>query len=239
MFAQGARRELLTPNSTKTTSKKRASLTTCRFILLVLKTIISCVHMWKKTSKKLTSERRECWYTDRRHVALTESGMWPFSFRDRTSVHSDPWFSFCSSHFGCYDFHSPDWLCGDPRDSRDGRPWGCPQPSSPCPYHLPRPCHGPDVPARFLPLPPEVRKREDDPCRCPRYNLGAKTVKAKASIQVPVWDLRHLPWQPADGRSSFAGNGSQPGGDHCSAKVCSPNIAVLPFLLSLIWVRRV
>ena len=38
-------------------------------------------------------------------------------------------------------------------------------------------------------------------------------------IQVPVRDRRHLPWQSADGGSCFAGNGSQPGGDHRSPQV--------------------
>ena len=62
-----------------------------------------------------------------------------------------------------------------------------------------------------------MRKREDDPFLCPRYNSGEKCLKG--SIQVPVRDRGHLPRQPADGGGSFAGNGSQPGGDHCSSQV--------------------
>ena len=38
-------------------------------------------------------------------------------------------------------------------------------------------------------------------------------------MQVPVRDRRHVPRQSADGGSSFARHGSQPGGDHRSPQV--------------------
>ena len=96
-------------------------------------------------------------------------------------------------NFGCYDceFISPDWFCWDPRDFGDRRPWSCPKPPSP---FTPRPCPRPDVPAWFLPLPPEVRKRKDDPCLCMKSNLGT-SARSQAPPPTTFW-WRKLPcWQ--------------------------------------------
>ena len=154
----------------------------------------------------LSTECCECWHADRRHGAVTEPGR--FSLWVKLSF-LYPLDKFKFSHYEFYSVHAmtfPDRFCGNPRDPRHRGSWGRSQP--------PRPRLGTDVSTRLLPLPPKVRKSEDDFFLCPSLEIWQWM-----EMQVPVRDRRHIPWQSADGGSSFARHGSQPGGDHRSPQV--------------------
>ena len=154
----------------------------------------------------LSTECCECWHADRRHGAVTEPGR--FSLWVKLSF-LYPLDKFKFSHYEFYSVHAmtfPDRFCGNPRDPRHRGSWSHSQP--------PRPRPGTDVSTRLLPLPPKVRKSEDDFFLCPSVEISQWM-----EMQVPVRDRRHIPWQSADGGSSFARHGSQPGGDHRSPQV--------------------